>query len=226
MTTMEEDTLITLWKSYGQKLDENLQLNRRNAEDLTKIKVKSALNSMQPVKIFTIIVGTLWVLFVDALIIRLFPVANPFFLVSAGIQVLLTKLAIGIYLYQFFLIQKVDISQPVLKTQELLTRLKSSTLWVTRILFLQLPVWTTFYWNKSMLQNGNMALYLLQAVVTLAFLFIALWLFFNIRYQNRNKRWFRFIFSGKEWQPLFRSMELLTEIETCKNESSTHPRHA
>lgn len=223
---MEDDTLIALWKSYGQKLDENLQLNRRNAEDLTKIKVRSALNSMQPVKVFTVIAGILWVLFVDALIVRLFPVANIFFLLSAGIQVLLTKVAIGIYLYQLILLQQVDISQTVLSTQEQLARLKSSTLWVTRILFLQLPVWTTFYWNKSMLLNGNMALYLLQAVVTLSFLFIALWLFFNIRYQNRNKRWFRFIFSGREWQPLIRSMELLAEIETYKNQSSTSTKHA
>lgn len=213
---MEDHAIIALWKDYGQKLDESLQLNRNNAEDLTKIKVQSALAGMQPLKIFTIIVGILWVAFVDTMIINSLPGGNLFFLVSAGIQVMLTKLAIGIYLYQVILIRRVDISEPILNTQQKLAQLRSSTLLVTRILFLQLPVWTTFYWNKSMIENGNAGLYVLQAVVTLSFLFIALWLFFNIRYKNRDKRWFRLIFSGKEWQPVLKSAELLHEIESYK----------
>lgn len=167
-------------------------------------------------KIFSILAGFLWVGFVDVLIINLFQVANPFFLISAGIQVILTKLAIGIYLYQLILIHQVDMSGPILEIQEKLVRLKSSTLWVARFLFLQLPVWTTFYWNESMLSSSNFLLYIIQGIVTLSFTVIAVWLFLNINYENRDKKWFRLIFNGTEWQPVIKSMELLHQIDHYK----------
>jgi hypothetical protein len=218
---MEERDILALWKSYDQKLEENLLLNRKNTADITGMKVQSLLASMKPIKIFTLIVGVLWVLFVDTLIINLFYIASPFFLISAGIQVLLTKLAIGIYLYQLVLIHQVDVSEPIVATQSKLTRLQSSTLWVARLLFLQLPVWTTFYWNKSMLENGNIFLYIIQIVVTLAFTFLAVWLFWNIRYENRDKKWFRLIFDGSEWTPVIKSMELYREIEAFNEDADT-----
>jgi len=216
---MEDVDIINLWKSYDRKLEENLLFSKKNAEDIIKMKAQSFLASMKPLKIFTILIGIGWVGFVDILIVNLFFMANPFFLISAAIQVLLTKLAIGLYLYQLILIYQVDSSEPLLATQERLSRLKSSTLWVARILFLQLPVWTTFYWNKSMVENGNIALYMIQIVVTLLFTFLAVWLFCNINYANRNKKWFKLIFDGKEWSPVIKSMELLSQIDDYKIES-------
>jgi hypothetical protein len=209
---MDDNKLLELWKSTDKKLEESLRLNRQNAEDITKIKVRSFLASMKPLKLFTLLVGILWVGFVDLLIIKSFPYASPFFLVSAGIQVLLTKLAIGIYIYQLILIYQVDVGEPVIDTQENLARLKSSTLWVTRLLFLQLPVWTTFYINADMLKNAGVVFFLVQVPVSLVFFFIAIWLFMNIKYKNREKKWFRLIFSGREWDPVIQSMDLLDQI--------------
>ena len=209
---MDDTKLLELWKSTDKKLEESLRLNRQNAEDITKIKVHSFLASMKPLKLFTLLVGILWVGFVDLLIINSFPYASPFFLVSAGIQVLLTKLAIGIYFYQLILIYQVDVGEPVIDTQENLARLKSSTLWVTRLLILQLPVWTTFYINAEMIKNGGVVFFLVQVPVSLTFFFIAIWLFMNIKYKNRDKKWFRLIFSGREWDPVIQSMALLDQI--------------
>ena len=217
---MEDIEIINLWKSYDKKLEENLQFNRKNAEDITKIKTRSLLASMTPLKIFTIVCGILWVCFIDTLIFHLFHVASSFFLISAIVLTLLNKLAIGIYLYQLILIHQVDINEPVLATQEKLSRLKSSTLWVTRILFLQFPVWTTFYLNKSMLENGNIWLYAIQIIVTASFTYLAVWLFFNIKYENRDKKWFRLIFNGKEWYPVIKSMELLDQIGQYREEKN------
>lgn len=216
---MQDTELINLWKSYDKKLDENLLFNKKNAEQITELKVQSLLASMRPLKIFTIIIGLVWVGFVDFLIINLFLVANPFFLISAIIQVLLTKLAIGIYLYQLILIHQVDTSEPIVETQEKLARLKSSTLWVARFLFLQLPVWTTFYINESMLENGNIFLFAIQLVVTLTLIFIAVWLFLNIKYDNRDKKWFQFLFSGSEWTPIIKSLEFTNDLKVFRNET-------
>ena len=68
---MEDTEIINLWK-LTKKLDESLVLNRKNAEDITKIKVRSFLESMKPLKIFTMLIGIIWVGFVDILIINLF----------------------------------------------------------------------------------------------------------------------------------------------------------
>ena len=213
---MEDIEIINLWKSYDKKLEENLMFNKKNAEEITKLKVKSFLSSMKPMKIFIVLASVIWVGFVDTLIFNLFHIASPFFLISAAIHVLVTKLAIAIYIYQLILIHQVDINEPILETQEKLGRLESTTLWITRIMFLQLPVWTTFWWNEVMFQQWNVFQWLISGGVTLAFVFVAIWLFLNIKFENRDKKWFRLIFNGIEWTPVMKSMELLREIDEYK----------
>ena len=216
---MENTDIINLWKAYDKKLEENLVLNRKNTEEITKLKVQSLISSMKPMKIFILITGILWVIFVDGVIFNFFNIASPFLIGSAIIHVLLTKLAIGIYLYQLVLIYRVNISEPVLATQDKLVRLKSSTLWVARFSFLQLPLWTIFYWNQSMLENGNLWLYAIQFIVTVSFTLLSIWLFFNINYENVNKKWFRSMMNGIEWTPILKSIELYKEIGEFKKDA-------
>ncbi len=215
---MQDLEIINLWKSYDNALNKTLSLNKQNAEEITKLKTQSLLSTMKPIKIFAICIGILWILFIDGLIYNLWGKANWFFIISALLQSILTKIAIGVYLYQLVVMETVDISEPIISTQKKIVDLKNSTLWIARCLFLQLPLWTTFYWNESMLENGNIILWSIQAIVTLAFLILGVWLFFNIKFENRNKAWFKFLFEGKEWTPLMRSMDLLEEIDAFKEE--------
>ncbi|GAB3551911.1 hypothetical protein [Spirosoma fluminis] len=215
---MEDNDIRMLWKSYDKRLEESLTLNRRNAEAITRMQVRSLIASMKPTKMLAVLVGLVWVAMVDGLLIVLPATASPFFLVSAGIQVLLTKLAIGIYLYQLVLIHQVDSHQPVFVTQEKIARLKSSTIWVARFLLLQLPVWTTFYWSERMFKTGTPFLLLIQALVTGGFTYVAVWLFYNIRYENRHKKWFGWLFGGNEWSPMMKSMDLLNQVNDYKQE--------
>lgn len=214
---MEDKDMMNVWQSYDQQLKAALVLNRKNTEDITRMKVQSFLASMKPIKIFTLLVGFAWVAFVDMIIFYTFHVASPFFLVSAIIQVLISKLAIIVYCYHLVLIYQTDISEPVVTTQERLARIQSSTIWVTRLSFLQLPVWTTFYWTTGMLVQGNRAAVISQFVITGLFVFAAIWLFINIRLENSHKKWFRLIFRGSDWDPLIRSKALLEEIGEYKN---------
>ena len=215
---MQDTEFINLWKSHDKQLQESLQLNMQNAIAITHLKVRTFLYSMQPVKIFTIIIGVLWVVFVDMIIVSAFNYASPFFLISAIIQVLLTKAALIIYLYQLVLIYQTDISEPIVKTQERLSLLQSSTLWVTRLLILQLPVWTTFYISGKMFADVNFALIAMQVIITGIFTIAAAWLFVNINISNKDKKWFRLLFEGKEWTPVMRSLDLLEQVKNFKNE--------
>jgi hypothetical protein len=219
---MDQSEIINLWKAYDRKLEASLMLNKSNAIEITRLKTKSLLSSMTPLKIFTIIVGMLWVSIGGTIVVNLFVHAytsvSPFFLYSAAFQLLLTAIGIGIYLYQLVLIHQMDITDTLINTQKRLTQLKSSTLWVARILFLQLPVWTTFYWSMDLIKSGHLPYIFLNSVVTLLAIAVSLWLFVNIRYENREKKWFRLIFEGKEWTPVIKAIELHKEIEAFERE--------
>lgn len=220
---MNENELKMLWQATNEKVEGSLRVNRENTDEITRLKAQNLLASMKPTKIFTLIAGIIWVTAVGSLLGNLIVNhaggVSMYFLLSATMQVLLTAIAIGVYVYQLDLINKIDVSDTVLTIQEKVSKLKVSTFNVTRLLFLQLPVWTTFYWNEKMFAAGNWLLWILQGIITLSFTYIAIWLFTNIRYENRNKKWFQLIFSGKEWQPILQSMELLSQIEQYREKS-------
>lgn len=213
---MEELALKELWQSYNNRLEESLLINKKNTESITKMQAASLLNSIKPIKIFAMLAGIGWVFVIDTILWQLFEVASLFFLISAGIQVILTKLALFIYLYQLIVIHQIDISDPVVATQEKLTSLRSSSLWVARILFLQLPVWSTFYLRKEMFSVNNQSYLIVNIAITLLFVLVSLWLFFNINYKNKDKKWFRMIFGGKEWDNVLKSITLYNDIQDFK----------
>lgn len=83
---------------------------------------------------------------------------------------------------------------------------------------LQYAGWT-FYLNESMLENGNIFLYALQLSVTLSLTFMAVWLFRNIKYDNRDRKWFKYLFSGSEWTPIIKSLEFTNDLKAFRNET-------
>jgi len=106
-----------------------------------------------------VLVGLLWVgiglIFLISIYVNAFADVNKFFLFSATVQVLLTAISLIIYLYQLSKIYQVVTYAPIIQTQKKLAQLNVSTLKVTKIIFLQLPVWTIFWWNDSMLVNWS-----------------------------------------------------------------------
>lgn len=217
---MNELELKKLWQTNNEKLKESFVISNKNTEAITRLKVHDFLGSMKPIKIFTLLVGFVWVgfgtIFLSHSYLYTFSEANKFFLFSASIQIVLTAIALWIYLYQLITIYQVDITDPILKTQKCLTQLKISTLWSARVLFLQLPVWSTFWWNQNMVAEWSLGQWAIPVIIAVLLTYVAIWLFFNIKYENRNKKWFQFIFKGKEWTPLMKSMELLEQVELFK----------
>lgn len=222
---MDELELKKLWQVTNDKLQESFVISKKQTEDITRVKIHGILGSMKTIKIFTLLVGILWVsigaIVLSSIYLYAFAEANKFFLFSASIQVTLTAISLFVYLYQLITIYQVDITEPVVQTQRTLVNLKISTLWVTRILFLQLPVWTTFWWNETMLTDWSILQWAVTLFFTISFTVITIWLFFNIKYENKDKKWFQLIFSGKEWTPLMKSIELLEQIEDYKAKNAS-----
>lgn len=217
---MNEAELKNLWLATSQKMEEQLVINIKNTEDFARMKTYHLLGSMKPIKIFTILAGLLWVGggigILTPVYLFAFEKTNKYFLFSATIQIALSAIALFVYIYQLVVIYQTEITEPILKTQERLATLRLSTLWVTRILFLQLPVWTTFWWYGNPFTDWTLLQLLVSFSVTVLFAGAAVWLFFNIKFENRNKKWFRLIFEGREWSPLLKSMEILEEVEAYK----------
>lgn len=214
---MNDTDLKYLWQTGNNQIAISQKSDKTSLDKLTKRNVSHFLSSMKPIKIFTLLAGLLWVLGIGYVLIKLtinaYDQVSLYFLYSAYFQVMLTAMAVILYIIQLSTLYSIDFNKPVVILQKTLINLKASTLNVTKILILQLPFWTTFYWNESMFKNGTLPLFILQGAVTISFTCLAIWLFFNLKYENADKWWFKLLLQGKEWEPLITSIDILNDME-------------
>ena len=214
---MNDTDLKYLWQTGNDQIELSQTSDKTSLDSLTKRNVNHFLSSMKPIKIFTLLLGILWVFGIGYVLIKLtlnaYEQVSPYFLYSAYFQVMLTAMAIILYIFQLITLYSIDFDKPVIILQKKLINLKISTLNITRILILQLPFWTTFYWNESMFKNGTLPLFILQGAVTISFTYLSLWLFFHLKFENADKWWFKLLLQGKEWEPLITSINILNEME-------------
>ena len=214
---MNDTDLKYLWQIGNEQIAISQKSDKSSLDNLTKRNVSHFLSSMKPIKIFTLLVGLLWVLGIGYVLLKLtinaYDQVSLYFLYSAYFQVMLTAMAVILYIIQLSTLYSIDFNKPVVILQKTLIKLKASTLNVTKILILQLPFWTTFYWNESMFKNGTLPLFILQGAVTISFTYLSLWLFFHLKFENADKWWFKLLLQGKEWEPLITSINILNEME-------------
>ncbi|HPH84703.1 MAG TPA: hypothetical protein PLC48_04560 [Ferruginibacter sp.] len=222
---MEEKNIVDIWRSYDQKLEEsrilNMQswvLNLKNFEFLQSQKAKSVLNRLTTGKWFTVILGIIWVVFLVFLVLNSLTINKIFFVVSAGMIAIITGIAIVVYLKQIFLIRQINHSNSIVETQDKLAHLKLSTLWVTRILFLQCPFHTTWFLNWEMLKHAPTGLLIFQVAITVAFTFLSVWLYRNISDKNMHKKWFKVLFGGSGWTSLILAKDFIEEIDEYRQD--------
>ena len=214
---MNDTDLKYLWQAGYEQIAINQKSDKTSLDNLTKRNVSHFLSSMKPIKIFTLLVGLLWVFSIGYVLIKLtinaYDQVSLYFLYSAYFQVMLTAMAVILYIIQLSTLYSIDFNKPVVILQKTLINLKASTLNVIKILILQLPFWTTFYWNESMFKNGTLPLFILQGAVTISFTYLSLWLFFHLKFENADKWWFKLLLQGKEWEPLITSIDILNDME-------------
>jgi hypothetical protein len=214
---MNDTDLKYLWQTGNKQIASSQKSDKTSLDKLTKRNVSHFLSSMKPIKIFTLLVGLLWVFSIGYVLIKLtinaYAQVSLYFLYSAYFQVMLTAVAVILYIIQLSTLYSIDFNKPVVILQKTLIKLKASTLNVTRILILQLPFWTTFYWNESIFKNGTLPLFILQGAVTISFTFLSLWLFFHLKFENADKWWFKLLLQGKEWEPIIASIDILNDME-------------
>lgn len=214
---MNDTDLKYLWQTGNNQIAIGQTSDKTIMDNLIKRDISHVLSSMKPIKIFTLIAGMLWVFGLGFVLIVLtintYEQVSLYFLYSAYFQVMLTAMAVILYIFQLNTLNRIDFDKPVIILQKKIINLKISTLKVTRILMLQLPFWTTFYWSESMFKNGTLAFFIIQGTVTLSFTYLAIWLYFNLTFENADKWWFKLLLNGKEWEPFMTSIGILNDLE-------------
>ncbi len=217
--------LQNIWKAYDRKLEEarvlNLQswaLNFKSFEAIQTQKAKSKLNALGRFKTWAIVAGILWVAFLAFLIYHSLTFSKIFFVLSAGIIALTTLIAVIVYIQHVIWIRQIDNSESVVDVQKKAAKLQTSTLQIVRILFLQMPFYTTFWFTPQMLMSGDVKFWFISFPIVLLFSFFSIWLYRNINFRNVNKKWFKILFNSPEWTSVAKAIQFVKEIEDYKND--------
>lgn len=222
---MEDNELKNMWKEYDRKIEEskilNLQswvLNLQSFEYMKTEKAKSKLNALSRQKKWMIALGFIWLFFLAFLIVNSLEFSKIFFVISVGCIAVFTLIAIVTYIRHVVLIDEIDNSESLIETQEKTAKLQSSTLQTGRILFLQTPFYSTFFWSQQMITDAPLAFWMISFPVAIFFVWLSVWLYRNISFKNVNKKWFKILFSSSEWTSVTKAMKYLNEIDEFKKE--------
>jgi len=210
--------IADIWKAQESKLNRSLQLNLFLVKELQQGKAKSKLDRLANFKVFAVVLGILWSAFLGLLTVGGFFSGNPFFYVSTGIIFLFNVAALVVYIREIAILRSIDYAAPVIKTQETLARLKLSNFNIVRLLLLQIPFYSTFFWTTDLVLQ-DITFQLVALPVTFVLALFSLWLYLNIRPENMHKKWLKaFMNAGPEYRSLVEAGDFLTELEALKKE--------
>ena len=220
---MEDEDLKKIWDSPNKEIENFLNINDQSFE-LTQIKkAKSKVKSLIFSKIVGITLGLGWISFMFILIY--FTVFNTpislgkfFFVGSLSIIVLITSLAVFLYVKDIITIKQIDNSESVTVTQLKLASLQLSIIKSVRVSWLQLPFYSTWYLNYELIMKGNIIFWIVQIFVTGITTWLAIWLFRNINYKNLNKKRVRNLMQGVGFYSVTQAMDYIKEIDNFKND--------
>jgi hypothetical protein len=123
-----------------------------------------------------------------------------------------------VYVQHIVWIKQIKPYHSITDVQKKLEELKSSTLQITRILFLQAPFYCCWFLTPAMISSEPIAFWFITLPITLGFASLSIWLYLNIKPANVEKKWFRLLFSSKEWNGIVDAEAFLEEIEDFKKE--------
>ncbi|MGW8123072.1 hypothetical protein ACV07N_10485 [Roseivirga echinicomitans] len=216
---MEEKDIMDLWKAQDAKLEKSLAINFQLLEEVKRQKATLALKKARNVKVFAIIFGIVWVAFVGFLIYHSLEFSKIFFVVSAGIHLIVTVIAIATYIKHLGLMDEANNSKTVVEAQQKLNEMQASFLWIVRLSFVQMPVFTTWFISFEWIRESPVNFWAIQVPLVLFFTWLGIWLYRNINYKNVNKKWFKILFKNPEWTSVIDAMGFLEEIEEYKQEN-------
>lgn len=213
---MDENEFISIWKSQDQKLDKLLSLNKEIVAELTKDKLRNTIRSMQTPMRAALLIGipyTLSLFFITAIGIK----AGGFF-VALGfgvLSIIMTAIIIG-YCYHLVLIQHINASDEIIVVQEKLAELKVSSYNMIRLSIIQLPFWSICWMSLESLKQSPFIYGGVNLIVFIGLGYISYWLYKKLSLELDDSKANRFFLSGRDWEPIEKSLVILEQLKEIK----------
>lgn len=222
---MEDIELQKIWQQYDQQLSFSKAINLQSwslhlhcVEMVQNQKTESKLSSLVKFKIWAVVLGVVWIFFLGALVYEN-QFRNPYFGISISAILLFNLYAVIAYISQIVLIKQINYDGPITAIQEKLARLEAATIASTRILWLQMPFYTTWFWHSSWIHYNDPVFWLVIFPITFCFILLAVFLYQNIKAENLHKKWVRMLMmAGPEYKSVIEAGAFLKEIEAFKKE--------
>jgi len=218
---MEDKNLEAALQDYKNKSDETwlmdlMNLNMACIEALQKEKAKSRLNSLTVFKKILIVSGVIYILLIGGLVYS-DHFTHPYFSVSMSMIMLITIIAIIALIKHIVMIHQINYSTSITDAQKKISALQSSTINIYRFSWLQLPFWSTWFWSTEWIYTANF--WVIAFPITLLLSLMAIWIYRNMSYRNKDKKWFKFLMNSPEWTSVVTAKEFLDEIDEFKKET-------
>lgn len=222
---MEDEYLKKIWSSRDNETEDFLKIDDQSIELMQIRKVRHKLKSLLLPKVIGIILGLGWISFMFLLTYLCFlytpmSLGKVFFVGSLSMILLITGFGVILYVKDIFTIRQIDISGSVTFTQRKLATLQLSVLNSVRVLWLQLPFYTTWYINYEMIMHGSIILWIIQIIITGLTVWLAIWLFININYKNLNKKWIHHFIRGYGFFRINQAIDFINEIDDFKDDQN------
>ena len=212
---MTADEFQQIWKAYDVKLERSLQLNLRLLKDVQTQKAKSLLQRLVSGLVVEIVLGLVWVLLLGWALY--YVRSQPVMAVSFAAFIVASGVAIAECFKDIAIIRRISYADNIVDTQEKLAGLRLSIIRTLRVVWLQLPFWSTFFVSNAMIRDGGSRFWIIQTPITLGLTVAAIFLYRNITVENaKRKKWVRGLIRGSGARTVARAMDLMQEIEDFK----------
>lgn len=215
--------MFSLWKSQGVGIDEVMEVNYRLLKEVKASKAQLAMESLKKIKTTGIVAAITYLTILGLMLayaIAHYSPASNYFIVSMGIIFAINVKAFYDYVKHLVWAHQINYDGPIMEVQEKLSRLRLSIVKHCRAMSLQLPFWTTFYLNGTWFpQNAGWPYLVFQTLFTGLFCYATYWALKNLRMENSDKKWFKWLVAGSGGEATARAMRLMKDIEEFKKEA-------
>lgn len=224
---MNEVNIQQIWADAEQQLQQAQTLNLQSwalhfqvQEQLQKDRADRYLRELVRFKQKAVVTGIFYALLLLFLLWGNH-FSNLYFSFSMLGLLLFSVYAIAVYLYQIRLISHIRFDQPLLDTQQQLSRLQIATVDVVRVLWLQIPFYCTWFWDASWVSLHNTRFVCIALPLTLLFTAAGIYLFSVLKIENLERPWIKkWIMTGPEYRNLVQAKTLLGDIQSLRQEKN------
>lgn len=210
---MENLELQKIWKSYDQKMERIIAVNKDIAIDITRQKLNRRIGQLNRPKWIAILIGLPYIFLLVIVMTIAFMAKAYFVALGFGVIALLMMSLLIAYCYQLYLISQVRHAEDVLSTQRLLSKLKTSSFNCLRLAVFQLPFWSICWVSLDALASSPFIYGGINLLVFLILAYMSFYLYQKLSYNNKDSKIRDFFLSGNEWDPILKSTEILEQIK-------------